>query len=285
VYDQVEKDLTDALAVLPQDFSLYGSNKIRATTWAAQALLARVYLYRGKWSQAESAATAVIGNPGLFRMTMDPSQTFLANSEEGILQMPYPFTSSWTATNIGTATTSLTPVYVLDSVLNADFEPGDLRKANWVGIKSYGGIDYPTPAKYKYRTGVAAIEYSQVLRLSEQYLIRAEARTQLGKFTDAATDLNAVRSRAGLSNTTASDKPSLMAALEHENRIEFFCEWGHRWMDLKRWPGTANPAVTRADEVLSALKGSKWQSTEALYPIPQQEINANPNLTQNPGYN
>jgi len=94
-----------------------------------------------------------------------------------------------------------------------------------------------------------------------------------------------VRTRAGLTGTAATDKTSLMAAIEHECRIEFFCEWGHRWLDLNRWPGIANPALTRADEVYPVDKTTAWQSYDALYPIPQTEITTNPNLTQNPGYN
>jgi hypothetical protein len=123
-----------------------------------------------------------------------------------------------------------------------------------------------------------------LLRLSEQYLIRAEARTQLGQYTDAAADLNVVRTRAGLLNTTATDKATLTAAIEKECRTEFFCEWGHRWLDLKRWPGINNASLTRADEVLSVVKGAQWQSTDAFYPIPQTARNVNSTLTQNPGY-
>jgi hypothetical protein len=285
VYAQIEKDLTDARAALPADLSLYGGTRTRATSWAAGALLARVDLYRGKWAQAEAMATAVIGNPGLFSMQTDPTKVFLANSTEGLLQFVPPFTSSWMASSLGSPSTSPTPNFVLSNSLYASFETGDLRKASWVGIKTYGSVNYPFPSKYKYINGAGSVENAQLLRLSEQFLIRAEARVQQGDYAGAAADLNVVRTRAGLPNTTAADKPSLMAAIEHECRTEFFCEWGHRWLDLKRWPGVSNPSVTRADEVLSVVKGSQWQSTDVLYPIPQPEMNANVNLTQNPGYN
>jgi hypothetical protein len=284
VYNQIIKDLTDARAVLPADLSLYGGNRTRATSWAAAALLARVYLYRDNWAQAEAMATAVIGNPGLFSVLTDPSKVFLANSKEGILQFVNALTFSWMANTLGASATAVTPNFVLSDSLYAAFETGDLRKASWVAIKTYGSVNYPCPSKYKYFSGTPSVEYAQLLRLPEQYLIRAEARTQQGNFAGAAADLNVVRTRAGLPNTTASDKPSLVAAIEHERRVEFFCEWGHRWLDLKRWPGAGNPSITRADEVLSVVKGTQWQSTDALYPIPQPEINANVNLTQNPGY-
>jgi len=285
VYDQIEKDLTEAKAVLPTDLSLYNGNRTRATSWAADALLARVYLYRGKWSQSEAMATAVIDNPGLFTMLADPSKVFLANSQEGILQFTNALSFMWIANTLGVSSYSVTPNFVLSDSLYASFEPGDLRKASWTGIKTYGSVDYPYPSKYKYTSGTSIVEYAQLLRLPEQYLIRAEARTRQNDFSGAAADLDVVRTRAGLPNTAATDMTSLVAAIEHECRTEFFCEWGHRWLDLKRWPGITNPSATRADEVLSVVKGSQWQSTDKLFPIPQPEINSNLNLTQNPGYN
>jgi hypothetical protein len=284
VYDQIEKDLTDALNALPANLSYYSGNRTRATTWAANALLARTYLYRNKWAQAAAAATAVINNPGLFSINPDLTKVFLANNSEGILQFVNALTFSWMATNLGTSATAVTPNFVLSDSLYASFETNDLRKTSWVGLKPYGNTNYPFPNKYRYNGG-GSVEYAQLLRMSEQYLIRAEANTRLGNFSNAATDLNIVRTRAGLPNTTANDKASLINAIEHECRTEFFCEWGHRWLDLKRWPGISNPSATRADEVLTAAKGPSWQSTDALYPIPQQERNVNPNLTQNPGYN
>lgn len=284
VYDQIEKDLTDAQKVLPATLDYYGGKRIRATTWAAEALLARVYLYRGKWQLAENMATSVINNPGLFSLNAAVDQVFLANNQEGILQFVNGITSSWIANNFVPSALSTTPKFVLKDGLHEDFEPGDKRKTSWVGYKNYGGINYPYPAKYKYMAGVGPVEYNQVLRLSEQYLIRAEARAQQSNYTQAAADINSVRSRAGLPATNAADKAALMTAIEHERRIEFFCEWGYRWLDLKRWPGVSNPAVSRADEVLSRLKGNQWQPTDALYPIPQSAINSNVNLTQNKGY-
>lgn len=62
----------------------------------------------------------------------------------------------------------------------------------------------------------------------------------------------------------------------NERQKELFCEMGHRWFDLKR--------TGKIDSVLSIEKGNHWQSTDALFPIPQTEIDRNPFLKQNPGY-
>jgi len=284
VYAQIIRDLTDAQSVLPADLTLYAGNRTRATSWAASALLARAYLYQKNWSKAEAAATAVINNPGLFSIVTNPANVFLANSTEGIMQFANAITQSWMATTLAGFPANPTPSFVLSDSLYAAFEPADLRLSNWTGIKAYGGKNYPYPYKYKYRGGVGSVEYAQVLRLSEQYLIRAEARMQQGNLSGAAADVNVVRTRAGLPNTTANDVAAMTAALEHENRIEFFCEWGHRWLDLRRWPGIANPAIRRADEVYPTDKTTSWNPNDALYPIPQAEITTNPNLTQNVGY-
>jgi hypothetical protein len=114
-----------------------------------------------------------------------------------------------------------------------------------------------------------------MIRLSEMYLIRAEARAQQNNLSGAQDDLNMVRNRAGLANTTASTQAALLAALEHERWVELFTEFSDRWFNLKR--------MNRATAVLSLIKPS-WKPFQQLYPIPQQDRNANPNLADNPGY-
>ena len=126
------------------------------------------------------------------------------------------------------------------------------------------------------KTSPVISEYYIILRYSEQLLIRAEARAQLGKIREAQNDINLVRVRAGLNNTLAFTTIDLLHAIEQEKRTEFFCEWGHRWFDLKRWG--------KADVTLGMEKGNNWQSTDVLYPIPLLEIQRNGALTQNPGY-
>jgi hypothetical protein len=167
------------------------------------------------------------------------------------------------------------PNYIIDTSLLNAFEPGDLRKTTWLDSNSVNGITYYYPFKYEVATGTNKTEYNMVLRLAEQYLIRAEARTQLGELSGAEEDLNIIRNRAGLPDTKATDQQSLMNAIMQERRVELFTEWGSRWFDLKRWG--------IIDNVLSIEKPG-WKSTDQLYPIPQQEIMSNPNLKQNAGY-
>src|SRR5258708_34214241 len=119
-----------------------------------------------------------------------------------------------------------------------------------------------------------------VLRLAEQYLIRAEAEARQGKLIEALADIDIIRQRAGLLSIStiipAVTLDNVLAAIEQERKVELFTEWGHRWFDLKRW--------NKADVVLQPLKPS-WAPTAVLYPIPSLELINNPNMSpQNPGY-
>ncbi len=114
----------------------------------------------------------------------------------------------------------------------------DKRLANWTGFRKLSsGATVYFPYKYKVRTNTsgALTEYSMVMRLAEQFLIRAEARIQQDKLDDGRADLDSVRIRAGLLPLPVNlDKDALLLAVEQERKVELFVEWGHRWFDLKR---------------------------------------------------
>lgn len=278
VYNQIIVDLKDAQNLLTADYP--SSEKVRINKWAALSMLARVYLYQKDWMNAEMASSAVINSSAYQLATL--ADAFLPNNPEAILQF-IPATNQIFNTSEGFSflpfSPAVRPTYTLTSNLINAFDSGDQRKTVWVKSVTLGSVVYYYPYKYKIKSGAAGApksEYNVVLRLSEQFLIRAEARANQNKIAEAQSDLNAIRTRAGLMNTTAFDKTSLLQALEKERKVEFFCEWGHRWFDLKR--------TGRASAILGALKAPNWQPTDELYPIPQNEIISNPKLTQNSGY-
>ncbi len=275
IYAQIIQDLSDARDALATDYSWSGGDRTRVNTWTASAMLARVYLYHGQWAQAETEATRVITQTGLYELLGDPNSVFLANSREAIWQF-YSNTYGYVQlANQFIFTGQSIPTYTIDSVLYNSFEPGDSRKSKWIGSASAFGTVYTFPYKYKSLTSDNS-EFDMVIRLAEVYLIRAEARAQQNSLSTAQSDLNAIRTRAGLPPTTATDQASTLTAIIHERQIELFCEWGHRWLDLKR--------TGLADPILGKEKPAGWQSTDTLYPIPQSVISTNPNLTQNNGY-
>lgn len=282
VYQQMVADLADAQSLMISDYSLSNGERIRANKWAAAALLARVYLYQKQWADAEKQATLVINNTQLFTLLSDPNQVFLKNSNESILQLQtineYPY-ATWAGNNLVPTDPGSNPNYYLTDQLLAAFEPNDLRKTTWVGSSDYSGTTYYYPAKYKVFQGDPGniTEYYTLLRLSEQYLIRAEARAQQNtNLAGAITDLNTIRSRAQLPPLSGSlSQSQVLSSVAQERRIELFAEDGHRWFDLKR--------TGQASSVLLPIKPT-WTDNAQLWPIPPSEITRDPNLTQNPGY-
>ncbi|MET7000360.1 RagB/SusD family nutrient uptake outer membrane protein [Chitinophaga defluvii] len=284
VYEYIVTDLKDAKALLSSGYVT--GEKVRANSWSAAALLARVYLYMQDWEKAGIAANEVIQS-GLYLPLSHPDSVFLKNSKEAIWQL-MPTNSSINTREgvdfIPAVSPSALPFFVIKEELLESFEEEDIRRKSWIGIKTVEGKDYAYPYKYKVNRTVGEIkEYYTVFRLAEQYLIRAEARAHLGQYDGSREDVNAIRKRAGLSGITAAGQAGLLAAIERERRIEFMFEWGHRWFDLKRTPAIDVSGKTRADEVLSLIKPN-WRSTAVIYPVPQAEIDANPFLKQSPGY-
>jgi len=294
VYRQIIGDLLQAQSLLCDGYVASDAltptiERVRPNKWAATALLSRAYLYDKKYDSAEIEATAIINNTSLFGTTA-LNNVFLKNSREAIWQLQpvnlgmntddgwvfiLPSTGPTSASNVH-------PVYLSSNIL-ADFEPGDQRRVNWIDSVIVNGATYYFPYKYKSATINAPVtEYQMVLRLAEQFLIRAEARAMQNNVTGAQADLNTVRARAGLSGTPANDQGSLMNAIEHERKMELFTEWGHRWLDLKRL-GLIDKVMGMPENVCSQ-KGGVWKSSWQWYPIPAYDILLDPRLQQNAGY-
>ena len=296
VYNQIVADLTEADLLLNANYidatdTAITTERVRPTKSAAEAMLARVYLYTEKYDSAEMEASKLIGN-SLFQLCPNLSganSPFLANSTEAIWQLSTPLPTSINTQDAQLFVLLSKPSLVsLSPQLLNSFEDGDQRKINWIGV--YAGtspsVNYYFPYKYKAVNTADITEYTMVLRLAEQYLIRAEAEANLGDMVDATTDLNTIRARAGLGTSTiltsASNLQQADSAILHERRVELFTEWGHRWFDLIRMD-SAN-AVLGVPGNVCQEKGGVWSPNSQLYPIPQTEIASDPHLTQNIGY-
>jgi starch-binding outer membrane protein, SusD/RagB family len=275
VYDQIIIDLLAAKELLPENYSFSNKERVRANKGAATALLARTYLYVGDWTNSSAQASELISNTAMYRLTTNLPEVFRANGPEAIWQL-------WSTTTPQDRSTffvsSTGPNYgALRQPFLSGFEPGDQRLPIWTRNRVVGGTTYYFAFKYGSFGTTPPLDYTTVLRLAEQYLIRAEAEAHLNNIAVAQADINTLRQRAGLPNTTASTTEEIVIAIENERKAEFFTEWGHRWFDLKRY--------NRADAVLAPLK-TQWSTTAVLFPIPQYEILNNAGLTgaQNNGY-
>lgn len=287
VYAQIIRDLSEAEGSMSEVFVgadglSPSSERVRPNKFAAKALLARAYLFIGDYANAELQATEVIQQSD-YELLADLDAVFLKNSREAIWQLEVggAFTSTPEAMGFvltGAPSSSLEKITTVSPQLLFAFEEGDERKSHWIGVIGDAQNSYYFPHKYKI-SNAGVNEYSVVLRLAEQYLIRAEVRAHQNNTIGALSDLNMIRERAGLASFTDGSGQSILEAIEQERQVELFAEWGHRWFDLKR--------TGRIDAVMGVVtpaKGGNWESSWQLYPIPQTERDNNPNLSQNSGY-
>lgn len=275
VLNAVMADLSAAQALLPENYPT--EDRVRSNKAVATALMARVYLYAENWPEAAAAATLVLDDP-MFFWEADPANVFLKDSP-AIIWALHPGIAGLNTQDARNFVFSFGPPFkpAMSQDLVDAFEPDDLRKQLWTRTITDGTDSWLHAYKYKKTLATpSSQEYTILLRLAEQYLIRAEARAHLGDITGAQQDLDKVRGRAGLPPTTAANEQDLLDAIIRERRVELFCEQGHRWFDLKR--------TGRANAVLSAIKPN-WQPTQVLLPLPESELLLNANLLpQNPGY-
>jgi starch-binding outer membrane protein, SusD/RagB family len=302
VYAQIVTDLSGANQLLNSQYvdasdTVITTERVRPTQAAAEALLARVYLYLGKYDSAEFESSQVIANSNYSLCTnlSGPSSVFLANSSEAIWQLSTPvpnpdntvdgenfiLTGAPQSGGVNNTTT------ISPQLMNS-FEVGDLRKTSWIGSYAMSPDTFYFPYKYQsYGASVSspgdATEYVMVLRLAEQILIRAEARAQQGEIVGALQDLNSIRSRAGLTPYGGlTDQASLITAILHERQVELFTEWGNRWFDLIRTNSV--DSLMGGSAGVCQTKGGIWAASNELYPIPKSEIGVDVHLVQNPGY-
>jgi hypothetical protein len=275
IYGNIIADLTEAQGLLGTSY--ISGERVRANKMVVTALLSRIYLYMEQWDLAVLQSTILIDNPN-FILEPDVEEAFLKESSSAILQ----FKPRAEGDNAQEAQTFLfsfgpPPLVSLNSQLVENMEPNDLRREYWIGEITDGNETWYSPKKYKLKENTGtSMEYSVIFRLSEQYLIRAEALARLGNLPAAKEDLDMVRNRAGLLDSEANTQNEVLTAIQMERYHELFSEFGHRWFDIKR-TGLAN-------EILAPLKAG-WKPTDVLLPIPENELLMNPSLKpQNPGY-
>ncbi|MCX2839105.1 RagB/SusD family nutrient uptake outer membrane protein [Salinimicrobium sp. MT39] len=282
IYMQIKSDLQTAIDLLGVNY--LNGERTRVNYYGAVAFMARIELYKENWEKAEILSSEVISQTGTYEILENLNEVFLANSKEAIWQLsPIGRGDNMTNTHEG-ANFIIDPIYSffaqfkLNPIFVDSFATEDKRLTNWVGF--HPATTYYYPYKYKIRNDTEEVtEYSMVLRLAEQYLIRAEARAMQDNISGAVSDLDKIRERAGLDLIANVDpgigREQLLELIFQERKKELFTEWGHRWLDLKR--------IGNTGEVLGEAH-PQWQETDVYFPIPEPELLTNPNLTQNDGY-
>lgn len=267
VYAQVITDLEKALSLLPEKI-----DRNRATKNTARALLARVYLYQENWVKAEEYASLLIADAN-YQLVDYPTFFQQKSTKEGIFELLYTTADKnshalyWLSSAEG-GRHEWAPTESIVTLLS-DPATGGTRKALYkdqstaLNPKFYVGLLY-------WRT--TGDDPAYILRIAEQYLIRAEARTKKATpdLLGALSDLNAIRARAKITPSTANSVADLILAIENERRVELAFE-PHQWYDLVR--------TKRAGTVLGVTDPNKW-----IFPIPYNDLAADKDLVQNPGY-
>lgn len=259
VYAQAISDLKSAEAKLSEDNGFY------ANTYAASAILARLYLQQGDYVNALAEANRVIEEGG-FELTATYSAEFPGsaahanNTTEDIFAIQVTEQQGTSAFNTYYAASGFGgrgDIRVKSSFL-AEFEAADTRGKFYLGSNTT-----IRTRKFNNQYGNA-----RVVRLAEMYLIRAETNLRLGSAEgdSPVNDINLIRGRAG-----ASTKATVtLADILNERRLELAFEGGFFLHDAKR--------------LKTDVGALPYNSPKLVFPVPLREINANSKLMQNEGY-
>ncbi|WP_159022079.1 RagB/SusD family nutrient uptake outer membrane protein [Formosa sp. L2A11] len=281
VYDQVISDMTMAISLMSDTSRTSNSNTLSSTS--VKALLARVYLYKEDWANAEALATEVI-NSGYTLVENSNYSTVWSvdNSSESIFEISNTETDNEGGNSIAglylAAAVGGYGDYLPSNDVVSLYEEGDVRLDVFIDDLLLTG-DYAPYRVNKYPE-VLGYDNVKVMRLPELYLIRAEARAELGtNITGAQDDLNVVRQRAlPTAEAVTATGEDLMDEIMLERRLEL-CFEGQRLWDLMR----KKEDIVRTQCTSSICEIPYGDDTNIL-PIPQDETDVNPNIEQNPGY-
>ena len=277
VYDQAISDMTTGMAMM-QNNPRSGSTSTLSRT-AVEALLARVYLYKDDLPNAITAATNVI-NSNKYSLVSNADYASAWSddfSDESIFEMHY-------TSNDNNGSDALGRMYILEGY--GDYLPSadlvsliPMDDARRVWFKEDLGLsgDY-APFRLDKFPNVAGFDNTKVIRLSEMYLIRAEAKARQMDNT-AQGDIDMIRQRA---QPSAPDVTATGTALLDEARLERRKELafeGQRLWDLMRY----KEDVVRT-ECTSSVCMVNYPSERVIMPIPLTELDANPNMVPNPGF-
>ncbi len=317
VYNQINEDLQVAVANLPDNYpGGLMEDKVRATKGAANALLAKIWAQRSDrdYSKVLQYSNAVINSQAGYSLLGNYADLFDGSNymnNESILEISFQGgnwdVSNW-AVQLYLAPEDGWQKYCIPSknLVAAYTTENDMVRKNaniifWNNLPwtdenwnpcGDPAIAAPFNYKQKHPDGWNSGDHLYLLRLADVILLKAEAQNELNDLGGALSTTNQIRARVGLTPITASSKSDLKAKILNERRLELAFE-GQRWDDLVR-AGIATSTMNNLNEVKYTCGGGtpsapininynctteKW-----LCPIPQLERDANPNLTQNPGY-
>jgi len=278
VYNQVITDLKKAISLLSDI-----DNKYLVTKKAAQALLARVFLYAENWDEAISYSTEVINNSNLSK-----GNDYLAmyNGMIAGTEAIFRLNGTLKQKTLGNFYTTNSPkTYASDSLIGLFKDANDIRLQLFIKdnlSKGYCTKKYKIDVSYTANTE----RYDPiVLRASEMYLIRSEAYLKKNNINNALSDLKIIIGRALNKDSNEvivsySNENDLFKRIREERNKEF-CFEGHCLFDITRY----KEDLVRSSTSTSRIKFLKYPNDYFVLPIPQSELNTNINMVGNPTVN
>lgn len=288
-YDQIIKDITDALPELRK----LPYNQMTVNYYAAEGLLSRVYLYMGDWEKSIDKANKVI-NDGSFKLVSASAYKAMfvespasASAKSEVL---FQFTNIGLVANANSINAvysdTLAAEYNASAKLLSSYASGDIRKSAMFYSPSKGssaGKQFTAKYSNDGKTTRNDTVLVKVIRLSELYLNRAEAKWHQEKYSEAAEDIRIVAQRARPNETVSidySNPQELYEQIASERNRELAFE-NHRLFDIvRRKENLQRGADCNASTCLLTYPNNKF-----VLPIPIKEIEANSGMVQNPGYN
>lgn len=309
IWKQVFSDWNAAKADLPISYS---NDKIgRATKGAAIAFLGRAYLYRGEWDKVITELAELVNNESTYGYGLMDNYAELFdgnhdNNMESVFAVQYGLPELGLHTVIGQEngprnigwwelqpTKTLLDVLLLEKTSDNDFDPRATASLAWnypgclfyqknfldawlptdIWIKKYQRYWLENEGNWRSSLDEYAMRYADVL------LMYAEALTMANKVSAAVPFVTRIRNRAKLvdksSEMSGWSKDQMMQEIMHQRNVEFNRE-GLHWYDLRRW-GTTEVVIKAG----KALGWENYSSKFLYYPIPEAELDNNPNMTQN----
>lgn len=270
VYNQVIADLNAASGLIADN------GIFRFSPDAINALLARVYLYKGDYSNAVSSASSII-NSGNYALASDFTAMWAApGSSEEIFTLRFTVDENRGSDNLGGIYNPDTygDIRVAQDWIDL-YEDGDQR-ANLIYLHSDGEFYH---SKYAGQDGIPGLASPKLLRLGEMHLIRAEANFQLGNTDEALAEINALRAARGASELDAINLETIIAERQRELAVE-----GHTTFDLFRNGLEMVRQQCNTGLEVNGPCNVAASDPRTVHPIPQRELDVNQNMVQNEGY-
>ena len=280
VYSLINKDLTQAYTLMTKF-----TNSSQFSKYSAKALQAKVYLTMGDKTNAKAAALDVITNSGFTAISSAAHTGYWAGVAPRTDKVETLFEVSFDAV-ANNAFDALAYIYLqsgnygdmlCSSELYDLFETDDIRKSLYA-TGTRGGLASVFVNKFTSFSGDHTD--TKVVRMSEMYLIAAEA-SYPSNTADALKYVNEVTSRRG-AKAIASSGSALLEDIITERRKELAFE-GERYLDMQRLQRN----IARSKNYPASALSIEFSNYRRIMPIPQGELDANPNIKsqQNPGWN